>query len=755
MEDKLCGKLTDTSKLSSSLGSASSRDEYNNGKVEIDRDAVGLEPSRAPVAYEHTALPLDGRLAPLKEEDDIEDTADEPLPLCLARRAAGLCNLGNTCFMNSSLQCLANIPGIRDYFLFGDSAQVFLKPSVGSSQPEMGDGLLAHSFADLVQSLWDDRTRRFAPLGFKRTVGLLTDRFGEDEQHDSMEFLEYLLDGLREDVSRLFGSTHKSEEPPLRATEAVEDSDSAISSVMHRYLSQKSSKIDELFVGFSKTSLACPDPQCGRRWAVVDPVLSVKLPGMDPRRSRELSFTMIVVPCTSSQGIVVHQHRIKVDKSGSVNNLIEASAAKVGLRGDRCILMEMSEGRVKFFVDVDIVTTLNAKLPLWLFELGHPSEQAVFREAVEHERTSGTVSEDSEEKRVCPDDGKSYTFKELATSFQGQYSEEDLRAYWRDAMAPLAVALPEGARCAVVVHCRRKTHAGHSREVFGIPLVFCMERSTTLQGMREGIRSQLIHCFGPECSGGWSLFQSSAGWDAAKADTLLASGEPVGNDSVSLGLRQCEHLVVDWTSVAPKQIAASFASRNIVPQAPEPDCTLETCFEWLTQAEELDQDNMVLCNGCGRKVKASAKVSLTALPPVLVVQLKRFHYKDGQRYRLSVPVRVPLESLDLHRFCEEAGMPMEQRSDGDHPAAEGPSPCYDLLAMSLHCGVASAGHYVAFVRSCENGSWYLFNDEVVAEVSAAEIEADQTGPYVLFYIRRDHRPESWGAPTPLSEQTST
>eukprot|EP00812_Abedinium_dasypus_P010397 NODE_4018_length_718_cov_298.315234.p2 GENE.NODE_4018_length_718_cov_298.315234~~NODE_4018_length_718_cov_298.315234.p2 ORF type:complete len:153 (+),score=48.75 NODE_4018_length_718_cov_298.315234:3-461(+) len=39
-------------------------------------------------------------------------------------------------------------------------------------------------------------------------------------------------------------------------------------------------------------------------------------------------------------------------------------------------------------------------------------------------------------RRVCPDDGKEYTFEELKVAFAGEYSAEDLQAYWRDTMKP-------------------------------------------------------------------------------------------------------------------------------------------------------------------------------------------------------------------------------------------------------------------------------------------------------------------------------
>ena len=53
--------------------------------------------------------------------------------------------------------------------------------------------------------MWDEHRATVAPRNFKYQLGSYAPRFNGYEQHDSMEFIEYLLDGLREDCNKVQG----------------------------------------------------------------------------------------------------------------------------------------------------------------------------------------------------------------------------------------------------------------------------------------------------------------------------------------------------------------------------------------------------------------------------------------------------------------------------------------------------------------------------------------------------------------------
>ncbi|KAG7961553.1 hypothetical protein I3843_09G022800 [Carya illinoinensis] len=109
----------------------------------------------------------------------------------------GLQNLGNTCFMNSSIQCLVHTTKLVDYFL-GD-----YQKEINYDNPLGMKGELALAFGDLLRRLWAPGVRPVAPRLFKTKLADFAPQFSGYNQHDSQEFLAFLLDGLHEDLNRV------------------------------------------------------------------------------------------------------------------------------------------------------------------------------------------------------------------------------------------------------------------------------------------------------------------------------------------------------------------------------------------------------------------------------------------------------------------------------------------------------------------------------------------------------------------------
>ncbi|KAK1382915.1 hypothetical protein POM88_020650 [Heracleum sosnowskyi] len=109
----------------------------------------------------------------------------------------GLQNLGNTCFMNSPLQCLGHTPKLVDYFL-GD-----YRREINYENPLGMNGEIASAFGELLKQLWAPGATPVAPRTFKSKLAHFAPQFSGFNQHDSQELLAFLLDGLHEDVNRV------------------------------------------------------------------------------------------------------------------------------------------------------------------------------------------------------------------------------------------------------------------------------------------------------------------------------------------------------------------------------------------------------------------------------------------------------------------------------------------------------------------------------------------------------------------------
>uniref|UniRef100_A0A5K4F050 Ubiquitin carboxyl-terminal hydrolase n=1 Tax=Schistosoma mansoni TaxID=6183 RepID=A0A5K4F050_SCHMA len=181
----------------------------------------------------------------------------------------GLNNLGNTCFMNSILQCLSNTAPLTEYCL----EDRFLKDINKSSSM---NGLLFHSYADLMKEIWDPdmANSSTSPSRFKSQIQRFAPRFMGYSQQDSQEFLRYVLEGLHMEVNRVQKRPNPIK-PDYEAEDCLPDNEKA-NLYWRRYLSMDNSEIVDLFVGQLMSTLECGE--CSFKSTTFDPFWDLSLP---------------------------------------------------------------------------------------------------------------------------------------------------------------------------------------------------------------------------------------------------------------------------------------------------------------------------------------------------------------------------------------------------------------------------------------------------------------------------------------------
>lgn len=155
---------------------------------------------------------------------------------------------------------------------------------------------------------------------------------------------------------------------------------------------------------------------------------------------------------------------------------------------------------------------------------------------------------------------------------------------------------------------------------------------------------------------------------------------------------------------------------------------LQESLEAYVRGELLEGADAYHCDKCNKKVVTVKRLCLNKLPPVLVIQLKRFEY-DFEKVcaiKFNDYFEFPRD-LDVEPYTAW-GL---ARAEGDASLWEGgeeraPETHYQLSGIVVHSGQASGGHYYSYVLLRDNGSetgrWVKLDDGDVTECAMHDDE---------------------------------
>eukprot|EP00042_Codosiga_hollandica_P038991 m.323626 g.323626 ORF g.323626 m.323626 type:complete len:1018 (-) comp55529_c0_seq4:116-3169(-) len=590
----------------------------------------------------------------------------------IARGPPGLGNLGNTCFMNSGLQCLLNSGPLADFFQSGR-----YKPDINKSNPLGCGGRLAECFAELIEKMKTSSSSVY-PYEMKEAISKFYPQFSGYQQHDAQELINCMLDGMHEDLNRILKKPYVEDEPDDPKVAEVDRAAKQWSN--HR--ARNDSVIVDLLVGQFKSTLTCPD--CHKISRTFDPTMFLPLPIPD-KETTKLSITLM---WADPKKLPMTYDLVLPKRSASVLQVKEAIAARSEVPASRLYLVEVFHGNVhRVYTNTDGISDIRLDDDLRAFE----------------QLPSAT-----------PEDDKFIVVTHRSTRHYGglypttYYTADGLPRLVRLSKAALSVehvlfcafnafrrALPQSI---LDVLDSEAAQAAAAIDLSALP--DSVQRAFTLSLANQSGTSSL---------GSLTLELLKSLVDAAHMSFIAIDW---ASDALLLQSYRAHSDIRESERAAPTTQSAASSSSVV---------TLDDCFDIFSRPEVLGETNKWRCPHCKEEKQATKVMEIWRIPSLLIVQLKRFSYNSYYREKINTYIDFPLEGLDLtDRIC--APNPTNQKF------------IYDLYAVSHHHGGYGGGHYTAHALHLGTKKWHQFDDSYTS--SANPEDCKKASAYVLFYKLR-------------------
>ena len=654
-------------------------------------------------------------------------------------------NLGNTCFMNSSIACISNCTELTYYFLCGD-----YKKDLNYENKNGMKGKLAKSWGNLLKEYWVENTDEGDPKEFKDTIGEKATMFRGFRQHDSNEFMNIFLDYLNEDLNY----TSEKKYIELEEKKDNETDEQCSKRFWESNLKRNDSIITDLFCGQFRSTLTCP--KCNRISITFEPFYSINLPIIKKEKNQKkiikkqneaknieeykiyyvpkyglrvpysVKFQNIPNTTTFSKSFDILKNEESFKYHGKLDKVnymkIDMKKYKEEINGESCI----DEQSQIFMYEIIDEEKNDIKIPINFVykmdgneELGNShfprfvtgSKDMTLEELnkfvyflVRKYISSPFVKEGEEidevseqikkyEKDMYMDDERLYDLigNEYQRIFGENPSEEDkvqLKEFFDD--IPFKFKLKE---------LIEEKHI----DILSSDNLNKISDEFKKLTKASSLQDKVIDCLDkiPEC-----IFYVEF---CIKSKYINENNFKLDRSFVKRIEFPIEEQKNDEKEKEEKKEEENNEDNN--------NPNLVDCLKYFCQEEQLKKGNEWYCSKCKEHLLASKKMEIYYLPKLLIICFKRF-IKDSYRWEKNEEyINFPISNFNMKDLIIGP--------DKDHSV-------YDLFAVSQHYGSTGFGHYTAVCKN-EN-DWYNYDDSYVSKTSANSCLS--SAAYVLFYRRQ-------------------
>ncbi|XP_046684242.1 ubiquitin carboxyl-terminal hydrolase 32 isoform X2 [Homalodisca vitripennis] len=621
--------------------------------------------------------------------------------------ATGLNNLGNTCFMNSALQCVSNTRILTRYFI-----KNFHLYELNRTNPLGMKGHIAKRYGDLIHEIWSGSSKTVAPLKLRWTIGKYAPRFNGSQQHDSQELLAFLLDGLHEDLNRVH------DKPYVELNDSDGRCDVSVAQeAWENHILRNKSIIVDLFHGQLKSKVRCK--VCGHESVRFDPFnyLSLPLP-ME-------SYIYIQVTVLRLDGSVPTKYGLRLNMDDKYANLKQNLSTLCNIPPSYMKLAELTGSQIKTVLHNDHKVKPPQSGLLYAYELPTcPNSGSIYGD---DERLSITSLKSQREAQ---------TFQAIQRSIQPQavsrgntspvvYGEDISTTASSIAVTvesegmidtlamEVTETIPDSGNCSAsscsladsvdtnscqqpgfILAFHRKliqqdvyfvSSQKSKPSLFGVPVIVPCCDNTSHQDLYQSVWLQVARLVSPlppsetappnhamDCD-------DSLGYEfpfvlkAVNREGTACAWCPWYRFCRGCRIQCCDtefnfsssFLAIDWDptalhlryQTAQEKVFEEHSSVQMMRQLQHEPINLDYCLEAFTKEEQLGDEEKYYCSKCKQHQLASKKLEIWRLPPILIVHLKRFQFLNGKWVKSQKVVKFPLHNFEPTSYL--ASIPRE------------------------------------------------------------------------------------------------